>query len=151
MPDLYITKALPNPAGKDRTPTHQVTVDQLNGEWLEFQNISNKNLNLEGVHLDHYTFDNLCRQTGEAILVTLNCSLASRKSMRVHTGRGQAWWEGDLYHVYAGHGNYVWNNRCGDIAILRVASGGKIDWASYLPNPGEGRILQRQPYTNTLA
>jgi alpha-ketoglutarate-dependent taurine dioxygenase len=151
MPDLYITKATPNPAGKDRTPLHQVSNAQLNGEWLEFKNASQKNLSLDGVHLDHNTFDAYCRKTGEAVLVTFKGPLATGKSFCVHTGSGQEYWEGDVYHVYANHGNFVWNNRCGDTAYLRTATNGLIDWANYDPNPGEGAVLLRVPNANKLA
>jgi len=39
MASLYIIRGLPNPAGKDRTPRHQITNEQLNGEWVEFENV----------------------------------------------------------------------------------------------------------------
>ena len=151
MADLYITRATPNPAGKERTPAHQVTSAQLNREWIEFQNTTQKNLSLDDVHLDHNTFDGYCRKTGEATFVTFKGSLASGKSIRVHTGSGEGRWEGDLYHFYAGHGNFVWNNACGDTAYLRTGTNGMIDWASYAPNPGEGALLRRIQNTNKLA
>src|SRR4051794_16883111 len=42
MPELLITRAVPNPAGKDRTPANTVTNQQLNGEWIEFTNSSQR-------------------------------------------------------------------------------------------------------------
>ena len=27
--------------------------------------------------------------------------------------------EGSIRHLYANHGNYIWNNRCGDTAVMR--------------------------------
>lgn len=151
MPDFYITKATPNPAGKDRTPAHQVTNTQLNGEWVEFQNTTQKSLSLDDVHLDHNTYDAYCRRTGEAKLVTFKGSLSAGKSIRVHSGSGQGYWEADLYHFFADRGNFAWNNRCGDAAYLRTGTNGTIDWASYDPNPAEGGVLKRLPYTNKLA
>ena len=152
MPDLYITMAVPNPAGMDRTPANRVTNDQLNGEWLEFKNISLQIVSLTNVKLAHYTFDDHCKKTGEADLVTFGQgSLASGKGIRVHTGRGEGWWEGDIYHFYSGHGNFVWNNKCGDTAVFRNPAGTVIDWAYYDPNPGEGAVLRRIQNTNKLA
>lgn len=151
MPDLYITTVTPNPAGKDRTPANQVTNTQLNGEWLEFQNTSQRALSLDGVSLCHYTFDNFCRKTGEDILTGFHGSLAAGRRMRVHTGSGQPWPEGTIHHVYVGRSNFAWNNRCGDTALLRHSAGHNIDWAGYDPNPGEGAVLLRVPNTNKLA
>lgn len=151
MPDLYITRATPNPAGKDRTPAHQVTNTQLNGEWLEFKNTTDRTLSLDDVHMDHNTYNGYCQKTGEGTIVRFKGSLGSGKSIRVHTGSGQGHWEGDLYHFYAGHANFVWNNRCGDTAYLRTGGNGLVDSASYDPNPAEGAVLQRQPYSNKLA
>lgn len=151
MTELYITRATPNPAGKDRTPANQVTHDQLNGEWLEFKNTTQRTLSLDDVRLIHTTFDNYCGKTGEAVLVTFKGSLEAGKSLRVHTDSGQGYWEGDIYHFYAGHRNFVWNNRCGDVAYLRNSSNQNIDWASYEKNPGEGKVPVRVANTNKLA
>jgi hypothetical protein len=151
MPDLYITRATPNPAGKDRTPAHQVTNDKLNGEWLQFQNIAQKNLDITDVRLDHNTYNYYGQKTGEETVVTLKGVLSAGKSIRVHTGsRTEGWWEGDVYHFYAGKGNFVWNNKPGDTAYIRTGSNAMVDWASYDPNPGEGEVLDRVQGTNKL-
>jgi hypothetical protein len=68
----------------------------------------------------------------------------------VHSGSGTGRWEGDVYHYYADHGNFAWNNKCGDAAVLRNTAGSVIDWASYDPNPGEGEVLDRGQGTNKL-
>lgn len=149
MPDLYITFAQPNPKGKDRPPFTGPTNDQLNEEWVEFTNPNLVSVSLEGVGLRDYTFDRTCRKTGERRLTTFSGSLSSKYSVRVHTGAGQPWDEGTRRHLYLNEGNYVWNNACGDTALLRYPSGGLIDWAQYAPNPPEG-VLRRVPDTNEL-
>lgn len=151
MPDLTITRALPNPAGKDRTPANRVTNEQLNGEWLEFGNTSGKRLDINGVTLNHYTFDAQCQRTGEDVVLTFKNALEAGHSIRVHTGSGQVYSEGTLWHLYAGRGNFIWNNACGDTAVIRAAGGGLIDWASYDPRPAEGAVLERLPGTNKLS
>jgi hypothetical protein len=149
MPDLYITMATPNPAGKDRVG-NRADNDQLNGEWIQLQNTSAKNLSLEGVHLDHTTFDAYCRKTGEESLAQFHGTMEAGTSWRVHTGTGKDWWEGTVRHVYVGRNNYAWNNRCGDAAYIRTEKNVTIDWASYDPNPGEGAVLRRIVNTNKL-
>jgi len=68
MPELYITKAHPNPAGKDRPPTGPIPNDKLNEEWVEFQNVAKDDHELQGVNLSNYTFDVECKNRGEANL-----------------------------------------------------------------------------------
>ena len=150
MTELYITKATPNPAGKDHAAGRPPTNDQLNGEWLEFKNTTQRVLSLDDIRLVHNTFNNYCTKTGEATFVNFKGGVAAGKSIRVHSGSGQGWWEGDVYHFYADHGNFVWNNKCGDTAFLRNPANQNLDWASYAPNPGEGAVLLRVPNTNTL-
>lgn len=149
MPDLLVTRALPNPAGKDRSGGHAPN-EQLNGEWVQFLNTTQGNLSLDGLALDHVTFNQYCQQTGAETLVTFTGSLGPGRSIRVHTGVGNGYWEGDVYHFFAGHRNYVWNNRCGDVVMLRVARS-VIDSPAYGGNPPEGRILERVRGENRLA
>ena len=149
MPDLFITQALPNPTGKDRPPHGGPSNAQLNGEWLEFQNSSGRQLDLGGVQLLHLTFTSQCQRTGQESVTTFNGSLATGASVRVHTGAGEGYWKGTVFHLFLGRSNYVWNNRCGDLATLATAKG-TIDWASYASNPGEGRVLRRIAGTNEL-
>jgi len=150
MPDLLVTHALPNPAGKDRPYPYPPSNQQLNGEWVEFTNASARLLSLDGVTLLNYTFDSRCARTGEDALMVFKGGLGSGRSVRVHTGHGQPWDEGLVRHLYAGRSNYVWNNACGDTAVLRTGRRDVIDWASYDPAPPEGAILDRVPGTNKL-
>ncbi|HEX2220181.1 MAG TPA: lamin tail domain-containing protein [Gemmatimonadales bacterium] len=149
MPDFYITSAQPNPAGKDRPPHGGASQRQLNQEWVEYQNTTQKTLSLDTLRLFHYTFDNRCQKTGENQLTYFWGSLSPGHSIRVHTGSGQVSSEGVLHHLYLNRENYVWNNACGDFVVLRLAGGARIDWAHYVPNPPE-RILRRVQNTNLL-
>jgi Lamin Tail Domain len=149
MPDIYITQALPNPAGKDRPPHGSPSNTQLNSEWLEFQNTSGKDLGLEGVSLLHQTFNSWCQRIGQESVTSFKGTLGAAKSIRVHTGKGEGAWEGPLFHFYLGRSNYVWNNTCGDAAVLAIG-GGTIDQAGYSQNPAEGKLLRRVKGTNDL-
>src|SRR5947209_4024319 len=104
MPDLLVTRALPNPAGKDRSGGHAQN-EQLNGEWVQFLNTSQGTFPLDGLILDHMTFNQLCQKTGTETLTTFRGSLGPGQSIRVHTGSGNGYWEGDIYHFFAGHRN----------------------------------------------
>jgi len=114
------------------------------------QHISGGTRSVEGVQLFHFTFNQNCQHTGEDRFTPFTGGLSASHSIRVHTGSGQVWQEGTVWHIYLQRSNYVWNNRCGDTAVLRDSTGGLIDWASYLPGPEEGRVLQRISGTNTL-
>ncbi|HZR22697.1 MAG TPA: lamin tail domain-containing protein [Vicinamibacterales bacterium] len=149
MSDLTVMKGFPNPPSKDRT-AHRLTNEQLNNEWMEFANTSGRELSLNGVKLLDYTFNHACQKTSEKTVIEFVNNLAAGHSVRVHTGTGTAYTEGTVRHVFAGHGNFVWNNACGDTAILRNGHGTLIDWASYEPNPPEV-VLYRVPNTNRLS
>lgn len=147
---LYITLALPNPAGRDRTSYGPPSNVQLNHEWVEFANIGSQTSDMSGVGLFHYTFDTRCQKTGEAPLISFTGLLGSGYSIRVHSGRGELVLEGTVWHFFRDGSNYVWNNACGDTAVLRNAAQTLVDWARYAPNPADGCILQRQQGTNNL-
>jgi hypothetical protein len=149
MSALLVTFALPNPAGKDRSASG-VTNVQLNNEWVEFKNVINQSVPLEGLALLHQTYNPSCQRTGEESLFTFKGSLAPGQSVRLHTGRGETKQEGAVFHLYLNRGNFVWNNRCGDSVILRSGTT-IVDWAAYDRNPPEGRVLARIAGTNKLA
>jgi hypothetical protein len=150
MGSLVIVRALPNPVGRDRTPTNSVTNSQLNEEWVEFSNTAIGPVSLDGVRIAHYTFDSRCTKSGESDLMSFQGSLGSNFSIRLHTGAGTPWNDRTVRHLFLGHGNYVWNNRCGDTAVLRTRTDEVIDWASYKPTPPEGNVLTRVIGTNLL-
>jgi hypothetical protein len=151
VPDLTVTRILPNPTGKDRS-SGSVMNQQLNAEWVEFQNTSGRQLNLEGVAMLHRTFDSLCRSGGDDWLTNFNGLMPNGHSIRVHSGEGEPHDDAHdptLRHLFLNRKNFVWNNRCGDRPALRV-SDGEIDHAYYDPNPPEGTVLKRVPGTNRL-
>lgn len=147
---LRVSRALPNPAGKDRNLAGQATNDQLNREWVQFTNEGAAAVSVDGVGIFHYTFNDRCENTGEDRLTTFTNQLAAGASVRLHTGQGTTVTQNSVTHIYLGRANYVWNNWCGDTAVLRNGAGQLLDWASYDRNPPEGVELVRQPGTNRL-
>lgn len=148
---IVISRALPNPAGKDRRPQMPPTNEQLNSEWLEIANSGAHSESVDGLRLSHYTFAAQCTKTGEDTLMTLSGTLAAGHVVRFHSGSGSAWTDGAVRHLYLGRSNYAWNNACGDTAVLRNSAGQWTDYAQYEPFPAEGAILNRVPGTHTLA
>ncbi len=142
---LYITQALPNPQGKDRPPAGGPSNDQLNGESaVGIQKQFGQTTQPERTGARHRI---LHRQLSaywrcHRDLFQSGPSCMADQSIRVHTGSGQGYWAGGIFHNFLGRSNYVWNNRCGDIASLAI-SGTVIDWALYVGNPTEGKILRR--------
>lgn len=149
MSNLLVSLALPNPAGKDRSSAG-VSNNQLNGEWVEFKNNISQSVSLEGVSLVHQTYNQSCQRTGYDSLINFTGSLAAGQSVRVHTGSGQTFQDGTVFHLFLNRGNYVWNNRCGDSVILQVGTT-LVDWAAFGNNPPEGRVLTRVIGKNWLA
>jgi hypothetical protein len=149
MPNLLVTYAHPNPAGKDRSSSG-ATNSQLNGEWVEFRNNINQPVSLNGVSLVHQTYNQSCQPTGSYVLTPFSGTLGVGLSIRVHTGTGQGYQDGTVAHLFLNRGNYVWNNRCGDSVILQSGST-IIDWAAYGANPPEARILTRAAGQNWLS
>jgi Lamin Tail Domain len=151
MPELTVTRALPNPPGKDHAAGRMPTNDKLNEEWVEFRNGTDRRLLLDGCSILHYTFNASCVKQDEDRLMTLGGTLGPGAVARVHSGTGTDYVEGgNVLHLYAGRTNYVWNNHCGDTIVLRAKDGNLIDWASYKGGVGNGVILKRVPGTNTL-
>lgn len=150
MADLYVTRALPNPVGKDRSRYGTPNNDQLNAERIEFVNTTSRLRSLAAVTLWDRTFDHKCNPTGERLLATLSGDLPASGVARVHSGSGRNFWDGGILHIYLNRSNYVWNNECGDRVMLKI-NGQFIDWAEYEPNPPEGVILNRVAGTNRLA
>jgi hypothetical protein len=149
MSELFVTRALPNPVGRDRSPSNQSLSEQLTNEWVEFANTSTKRLSLDQVVLGHFTFDRGCSKTGEEFVTPFSGVLEVGQSMRVHTGAGTNTVEGTIIHVFLKRGNFIWNNDCGDTVVLRVGNT-LLDLASYERNPREGVILERVAGTNLL-
>lgn len=63
--------------------------------------------------------------------------------VRVHTGTGSDYWDGNTFHGHLNRGWYVWNNACGDRATLSYQRN-VIDSAFYRPNPPEGILVRMQ-------
>jgi hypothetical protein len=148
---MIVSRALPNPTGKDRRPSSPPTNEQLNNEWMEITNNGTAAESVDGVALSHYTFNTQCAKTGEDTLMALKGTVLAGHSVRFHTGSGTAWTEGSVRHLYLGRGNYAWNNVCGDTAVIRSAMGGWSDYAAYDRNPPEGIVLVRVPGTYKLS
>jgi hypothetical protein len=145
MGTLQLTRIMPNPAGKDSS-WGRTTNDKLNQEWVEFVAVGGDR-NLTGDKLLHRTYTTSgCILTGADELTTFNGTLKLGQSIRVHTGSGQDYWEGPLFHLHLGRSWFIWNNGCGDQATLTY-NGNTVDSASYSPNPPE-RTLVRVPGTN---
>lgn len=147
MPDLIITSAQPNPPGRDAARPGVTSNAKLNEEWVEFT--AQRDRALIEDQLSHLTFNNYCQRSGqESIFRFGSVHLMARHRVRVHTGSGTGYRDGNLLHVYARRSWFVWNNACGDRATLSY-SGTVIDSAYYDPNPPEG-VLVRQPGTDRL-
>jgi len=144
MTDLLITRALPNPLGKDRFDNFAPNI-LLNQEWVEFVNRRDIPLRLTGVSVWHETFDGLER-TGEQELAAFcdHVVLLAGWTLRLHTGRGTPYNEGTVHHSFLDRENYVWNNDAGDRVTLRDWKNEVIDSAWYAPYPPEGMILLRR-------
>lgn len=154
---IEIYQAKPNPAGKDRTAWGSPRQEQLLGEWVDLRNVGDTSVPLSISHLSDIEFSQNCVPTKNPAIYWNGSSaqsLSPGQIVRVHTGKSVYSLSmlnedrvGVHLHAYAEKGNFVLNNKCGD--IIRVwwkSSDGKLnreDEAAYDPNPAEGSILKR--------
>ncbi len=145
---LLITKAKPNPSGRDRIGRTLTPVAQLAGEWVDIQNTGNAPINLTGVELYHWAY---LAQGGEWELVTgFSGVLGAGLIVRVHSGNpiplAQMHHEdqvGANYHMFSGR-NYVWNNYQNDYPRLWYKPTRQwLDETVYAAPAAEGKIFTR--------
>ncbi len=157
MPNLTVTRAKPNPAGRDRANGRPI-VSQLLGEWVDLTNTASTAINLGGAGLTHRTYDAQGRLEPNSTIYWQGSAaivLQPGQVLRVHTGResdrGVMNYEdsvGAHYHAFAESNNFVLNNAQGDEpSIWAKDSNGRwsirIDGAWYSPHPPEGAVLRR--------
>lgn len=151
MPDLTVYRAKPNPAGKDKLGKLSPN-SQLNGEWVDIFNPTDKTFSMQGVKLyDHIFSPYMCKDEGHRSFFTFgNFSFPPKKVVRIHSGKSvpvnnlpSVDREGADYHGFTNEG-YVLNNACGDKIEIHNGSNIFIDAASYSGMLPEGLILRRQ-------
>jgi hypothetical protein len=157
--ELYISKAKPNPAGKDKAG-NSPKPEQLLGEWVDIKNIGTEPVPFSGMSLTHTLFDDRCNKTGR-VRTYWTCSgdgvLPVGCILRVHTGNksdeslmknedklGRDWW------TFANESN----NTCGDIVTTswpNSLGARQTDTVSYDRNQPEGAVLVRSGNKLVLA
>lgn len=154
---IQISRAKPNPQGKDRHRYGSPDAEQLLAEWVDIKNVGDTGVNLSTLNLAHLEFDEQCRPKAQPKIYWTGPSagiLHPGQVIRVHTGKSSASIymrvedrNGVDHHGYAESGNYILNNRCGDTLSVWWKSNdnawNKDDEASYDPNPPEGAVLVR--------
>ena len=151
MKTLLVSKAKPNPVGKDRTRTGGASSVQLAGEWVDIKNTGNAGASLGGVGLYHKAYSTDGTWKWElVVMLPATFTLPAGETLRVHSGSGpvsvlrEEDKIGCQWHMFTHRDNYVWNNDYGDTALLWVpADKTTIDSASYDPYPPEGVVLVR--------
>jgi len=153
---LQVYRAKPNPAGKDRTRSGPIP-QQLVAEWADIKNVGTQPVPFATMDLHDVVFGPHCKVDGSKKYWSGNTSegaLEPGQILRVYTGSKT--FESSLsaedrgsdvaWRAFAGHGNFVLNNDCGDvITVFRQSADGKrwYDQAGYDPNPPEGVVLYR--------
>lgn len=114
---LKITKAKPNPLGKDKVSGLLLLNKKLGAEWIDIKNTSTRSVLLKNIQIYHMIYKN--GQTEWEIAKNfsnlLNLILPAGLTMRIHSGSGPSSilnFEdifGADYHYFTGKG-YIWNN-----------------------------------------
>lgn len=146
---LSVTRAKPNPAGKDRVGRTLTPPAQLAGEWVDIRNTGFAAVPLGNLELYHLAYHSTGAVTWESV-IKFSGSLPGGQTMRIHSGEPIPLWQmrpedrdGVDHHLFSNK-NYVWNNDKPDTAgIWNRVSQEWIDKANYAAYPGEGRILNR--------
>ncbi len=145
---LKITKAKPNPLGRDRIGTFTPPI-QLAGEWVDIQNTTAFSIALGTVQLYQWAYKP--DGSGEwRLVISFSESLPAWKTMRIHSGSPLLTTQmnsvdviGADYHLFTNK-NYIWNNRKPDYPRLwDTASRQWIDWTYYDAPVPNGKILIR--------
>ena len=89
----------------------------LNAEWVRIRNVTGRTKTLTGWTL---------RDAANHVYHFPTLKLAAGVAVRVHTGHGTR----SAGNLYWGSSAYIWNNT-GDSAVLKNASGVRIDHCSY--------------------
>ena len=154
---IEICRAKPNPVGKDRAAWGSPRQEQLLGEWVDLRNIGDTPVTLSTIHLGDIEFSQNCIPAKNSTIYwkgSSTQSLSPQQILRVHAGKSlysSSMLDEDRVgahlHAYAEKGNFVLNNRCGDvISVWWIGNDGKWheeDKANYDPNLPEGAILTR--------
>lgn len=147
MYSLLVSKAKPNPAGKD-SGYGDIPNSQLAGEWVDFTNDGSEGYPLGSIILQHIKYPDNTWEDVTGFTGTLEVG----QVVRVHSG-GEVPLStlhrvdviGADFHIFTGNG-YIWNNDKSDAPHLILKQDGKIyevDKASYDAYPVEGKILMR--------
>jgi hypothetical protein len=145
---LTITKAKPNPSGKDRIGRTLTPPAQLAGEWVDIKNTGTTAISFANLALYHIAYTGFTSQW--ELVTDFTGELPAGQTVRIHSGHQIALTQmhpvdvaGADYHVFSDK-DYVWNNdRIDKPSILNKATNTWLDQAEYSANPGEGRILTR--------
>lgn len=146
---LIITKAKPNPAGKDRVGRNLTLADQLAAEWVDIKNTGGTAVDLSSVELYHWAYP-LLRQPEWELVTGFSGVLNAGQTVRVHSGNPISLTQmrvedksGAEHHVFT-RKNYVWNNDKADHPLLWYKiSRQELDRTSYDAPTQNGKVLMR--------
>jgi hypothetical protein len=145
-----VSKAKPNPRGKDKSRQGEAPAAQLAAEWVDIKNVSNSGVELKGLGLYHKAYARDGTWKWDLVRAMPTFTLPAGETLRVHSGSGplaivrEEDKVGCHWHVFTGRDEYVWNNDYGDTALLWYIPEKKtIDSASYDPYPPDGAVLVR--------
>lgn len=146
---LLITKAKPNPAGKDRIGRFFTLTTQLAAEWVDFQNVTQTPINLDGVQMYHLAYLSNGFTEWE-LAMDFSGTLPRGEIIRVHSGNpisiiqmNPEDRDGANYHLFTGK-NYIWNNnKVDEPSLWYKPSKQWVDQTKYDTPVSEGRILIR--------
>ena len=156
MHKLYIYRAKPNPLGKGAR-IDRPQPEQLLGEWVDLQNISNQPVSVRGLWLAHHEVAGDGTSKPEYTCywqAHYSDDLHPGQVLRVHTGKSADWklahtedQEGAEFFAFAGKSSFVLNYPHGDTITL-WSKDSKNEWVledmvSYGPELPEGAVLTR--------
>lgn len=146
---ISISKAKPNPSGKDRIGRTLTPPAQLAGEWVDIKNTGTTAVSFANLELYHIAYTGLASSEWELVM-GFTGELPAGQTVRIHSGDKIPLAQmhpvdiaGADHHVFTGK-NYVWNNdRIDKPSVWNKVTKAWVDQTVYSANPGEGRILTR--------
>ncbi len=101
MEGLLIESAMVNPKRKAEFLNVSAPGELLNKEWVQIRNTSPNPYSLDDVELQHLVYGSQ-GSSRRSLVLKLQGTLPSTASLRIHTGKGNSWYDDELnvYHAY---------------------------------------------------
>ena len=113
MSQFYITKAFVCPYNRIEYQTDKkgdkIPNELLIKEWIEFQNLSDRIVDLTSIQLYNQNYREDGTKIGEQRLTEFHGQIFAWDLVRVHSGKGDTYRSGKIHHTFLNRNYFTWN------------------------------------------